>query len=129
MPRYQVTCHKDVYSPQVAYSLMKRYEELSGKDFIDTVKFIKFNYANVFNAFEALGITTQWYKSSFEKLKSSPHTKVDWKIFLPDIMRITKTDEKEAKEWLKYILSKVVTTQEVFQKEFFFKFSTLSNLE
>lgn len=123
--KYSINCHKDLYNPDIVFGLVKNYEKISGKTFLDTVTLRKFNYKNLFDFLSAYGLTTQWFVSKFEKAKTSPFTKVRWMEFVPIIMKQIECDRQKALDILTYIFSRMTVSNEALRKEVFFVFYEL----
>lgn len=124
MSKSTVICHKDFYNPEIVYNLIKNYNQLTGKRYLEDVKLKKFNYKNLFDFLSAYGLTTQWFVSKFEKLKTSPYTKVMWLDFVPIIMKQNKCDRDKAFDILEYIFSRMTVSNEPLKKEVFFSLYT-----
>lgn len=118
--KYTVICHKDLNNPEIVFNLIKNYELKTEKSYLETATLRKYNYKNLFDFLSAYGLTTQWFVSKFEKLKTSPFSKVRWVEFIPIIMGLKGCDRKEALETLEYIFSKMTVSNESLRKEVFF---------
>lgn len=120
--RYTIICHKDLNDANVVYNLIKNYETVSGKCFIEDVSLKKFNYTNLFEFLKAYGLTTQWFVSKFEKLKTSPYTKVRWLDFVPIIMKQIDCEREKAIDIIEYIIARMTVSNNDLRKDVFFAF-------